>query len=169
MKHAHAAVVACALLAACDSQDDLPAWMAQIRQRHHTAPAPLPPAAIPALFRYEPGTRSDPFGPVQLDPADDAAPGNGLQPDLRRVREPLESYPLGALRLVGSLRRPQEAIALVEVERRVYMVRVGSHLGQDFGTVVAIGERTVDIDELIPDSGGRWSRRRTKLELQETR
>ncbi len=169
MKRRYLLVVACLLLTACDSQDDLRAWMERARQRHHAAPATLPPAAVHAMFRYEPGARSDPFGTGKLNPSDGAAPGSGLQPDLHRVREPLESYPLASLRLVGSLRRPHEAIALIEAEQRVYMVRVGSHLGQDFGSVIAIGERTLDIDELIPDTGGRWTRRRTKLELQETR
>ncbi len=90
-----------------------------------------------------------------------------MQPDLRREREPLEFFPLDSVRLIGSLRRGREAIALIEADKRVYQLRVGAHLGQDFGKVIAIGDKTVDIEELVPEGGGRWTQRRTQLVLQE--
>ena len=161
-------LLACLWLAGCDAHDDLRSWMDGVRRRHHPAPAALPPAPAPASVRYEPGTRPDPFTTAMLEAMDDSV-GAGLKPDLRREREPLESFPLSSLRLVGSLRAGRDAIALVEVDQRVHPVRIGAHLGQDFGRVVAIGERTVDIDELVPDSGGRWMQRRNRLVLQETR
>ena len=162
-------LVACVCLTACDAHDDLRGWMDNVRQRHHPAPAALPAAPVPAVMRYEPGARPDPFAAAMLEAAEDNAAGAGLKPDLRREREPLESFALANLRLVGSLRAGRDAIALVEADQRVHPVRVGAHLGQDFGKVVAIGERTVDIDELVADSGGRWIRRRARLVLQETR
>jgi type IV pilus assembly protein PilP len=51
--------------------------------------------------------------------------------------------------------------------KRVYQLRIGAHLGQDFGKVIGIGDKTVDIEELIPEGGGRWTQRRTQLVLQE--
>ncbi len=156
-------------LAGCDAHDDLHRWMDGVRRRHHPAPAALPAAPAPAAVRYEPGVRPDPFSTALLDAGEDSAAGFGLKPDLRREREPLESYPLTSLRLVGSLRAGRDAVALVEADQRVHPVRVGAHLGQDFGRVIAIGERTVDIEELVPDSGGRWMQRRTRLVLQEMR
>ncbi len=157
-------------LAACDTHDDdLRSWIAAARKRHHAVPAAPVQAAATARFRYEPGVRTDPFSASKLAAADEGGSGTGLQPDLRRAREPLESYPLASMRLIGSLRRGREAIALVEIEQRVYPLHLGSHVGQDFGKVVAIGERTIDIDELVPDSGGRWVQRRAQLALQESR
>lgn len=161
-------LLACLGLAACDAHDDLRSWMDSVRVRHHPAPAALPAAPAPATIRYEPAARPDPFTTAMLDAADEHAAA-GPKPDLRREREPLESFPLTGLRLVGSLRAGRDAVALVEADQRVHQVRIGTHLGQDFGRVVAIGERSVDIDELIPDSGGRWMQRRTRLVLQETR
>lgn len=159
----------CLWLSACDSHDeDLRAWMDGARQRHHAAPAALSPAPVAVLLRYEPGGRSDPFSAAQLNHADEAL-HTGLQPDLQRAREPLESYSLASLRLIGSLRRGRDAVALIEVDQRVYTVRVGSHLGQDFGKVVGISERTVEVEELVPDSSGRWVQRRSQIALQETR
>lgn len=168
MKAGYYWIVASVGLSACDSHDDLRAWMDSARKQHYAAPPALAPAPVPAAFRYEPGERADPFSVALLSAAAEAALATGLQPDLRRVREPLESYSLASLRLIGSLRDGRDAIALIEVDQRVHSVRVGNHLGQDFGKVVAIGERTVEIDELIPDISGRWVQRRAQLALQET-
>ncbi len=160
----------CLWLAGCGSQDDdLRVWMQRTRNRHHAAPSSVPPAPTSMLVRYEPEGRSDPFSLSRLNAVDEGGIHSGLQPDLRRVRDPLESFALSSLRLIGSLRRGPEVLALIEVDQRMYTVRIGSHLGQDFGKVVAIGERTVDIDELVPDSSGGWVQRRAQLALQETR
>ncbi len=170
MRHGFLAMIGCLWLAACETQDDdLRTWIDAAKQRHRAAPPTVPPAVMPRVFRYEAGARSDPFSPAMLSAADDAGSGTGLQPDLRRTREPLESYPLASVRLIGSLRRGRDAVALVEIEQRVYPLHIGSHVGQDFGKVVAIGERTIDIDELIPGSLGQWVQRRTQLALQESR
>ncbi len=158
------------VLAACDAQeDDLRTWMNGVHRRHHPVPVTVVPAKASPMLRYEPGSRSDPFSMALLAATDTAASGPGLQPDLKRVREPLEGYALSSLRLIGSLRRSSDVIALIEVERRVHSVRVGSYVGQDFGRVVAIDERVVEIDELVPDSGGTWTKRRVQLVVQETR
>ena len=104
---------------------------------------------------------------AKLAAADEPRSGDTLQPDLRRTREPLESFPLDSLRLIGSLRRGHDAVALIEADKLVYPLRVGAHLGQDFGKIIAIGEKTVDIEEMVPESGGRWAQRRAQLVLQE--
>jgi type IV pilus assembly protein PilP len=157
------------LLSACDEQrdGDLRAWMAGVRQRHHAPALSLPPATATNEFRYLPADRIDPFDIAKLTGHDEKQASDQLQPDLRRAREPLESFPLDSLRLIGSLRRGHDAVALIEADRLVYPLRVGAHLGQDFGKLIAIGEKTVDIEELVPESGGRWVQRRTQLVLQE--
>lgn len=159
------------LLSACDEGRDgeLRGWMAEVRQRHHARPLSVPPSAPVAEFRYEPAARTDPFDLAKLVVNEERRAGDTLQPDLRRAREPLESFPLDSLRLIGSLRRGPDAVALIEADKLVYPLRVGAHLGQDFGRVVAIGEKTVDIEEMVPESGGRWAQRRAQLVLQEKR
>ncbi len=157
-------------LAACGTDDDdLRAWMDGARRRHHAVPLTVTPAKAAALLRFEPGGRSDPFSQALLSVADAMAPVGGLQPDLQRMREPLEAYPLANLRLVGSMRRKGDVIALIEVDQHVHSVRIGSHIGQDFGKVISIGDKTIDIEELVPDSNGSWISRRAQLALQETR
>ena len=157
------------LLVACEEQrdGDLRAWMAEVRQRHHAQALSVPQAAEVPEYRYVPGARIDPFDLAKLSVTDAKQAGDALQPDLRRAREPLESSPLDSLRLIGSLRRGRDAVALIEADKLVYQLRVGAHLGQDFGKVIAIGEKTIDIEELVPESGGRWTQRRAQLVLQE--
>ncbi len=163
-------LVAPLALAACDSpEDDLRAWMNDVHRRHHPVPVTVVPAKGSPMLRYEPGSRSDPFSAALLAATDTAASGPGLQPDLKRTREPLEAHSLTSLRLIGSLRRSGDVIALIEVDKRVHSVRVGNYVGQDFGRVMAIGERAIEIDELVPDSGGTWTKRRVQLAVQETR
>lgn len=166
----HICMAGCLGLLGCDGHDDdLRAWIDKAHQRTHPAPVAVTPSQPSPTLRYEPGTRSDPFAAALLNAAAEAAASSGPQPDLRRAREPLEAYPLASLRLIGSLRRHGDAIALIEVEQRVHSVRIGSHVGQDFGKVVAISEQAIDIDELVPDSSGRWVQRRVQLALQEIR
>ncbi len=158
------------VLAGCNPPaDDLEAWMAGQRQRQQPRPVPAVQAVASEPLRYEPGTREDPFDAGRLSMPRNAPRDDGLAPDLRRAREPLESYPLGSLRLVGSLRRGPEVVALVEADRLIHQVRVGNHLGQDFGRVVAIGDNGIDIDELVREGGDAWIRRRARLQLRENR
>ena len=157
------------LLTACQQQesDDLQRWMAEIRQRHHPKPFNLPQAARTAEFRYQAGERTDPFDLSKLSTIDAAAISNTPQPDLRRTREPLETFPLDSLQLIGNLWRGKDVVALIQADKLIYSVRIGAHLGQDLGKVIAINDKTVDIDEWVADSTGGWVRRQTQLVLQE--
>jgi type IV pilus assembly protein PilP len=58
-------------------------------------------------------------------------------------------------------------VALIQADKLIYSVRIGAHLGQDLGKVIAINDKTVDIDEWVADSTGGWVRRQTQLVLQE--
>jgi type IV pilus assembly protein PilP len=157
------------LMTACQQQgsDDLQHWMAEIRQRHHVKPVSLPQVPQIPEFRYQAGERADPFDLSKLSTIDPAALANTPQPDLRRSREPLETFPLDSLRLIGNLRRGKEVVALIQADKLIHTVRVGAHLGQDLGKVVAISDKTVDIDEWVAEGSGRWLRRQTQLVLQE--
>lgn len=151
-------------------EHDLRAWMREVRQQSHAVPSELP--AYPPLreFQYDAAGRIDPFdiGKISVSLSVDLnVPG--LQPDTQRAREPLESFPLDSLRLVGSLSRRGQVVALVEADKLVHQVGIGSHLGPDMGKVVAINDRVIEIEELVQESGNRWTKRRVRLVLQENR
>lgn len=160
------------LLTACADapEEDLRAWMAEIRKQAPALPAELPGMLSPDEFRYDAAGRPDPFAAEKIAASLGADPNaSGIQPDMARVREPLEAFPLDSLRMIGSLRRHGQVVALVEADKVIHQVRLGSHLGSDMGKVIAISENTIEIEEMIQDTGDRWTRRRTQLAIRENR
>jgi type IV pilus assembly protein PilP len=97
-----------------------------------------------------------------------AAGGNGLKPDLQRRREPLESYPLDTLRMVGTLEQAGLRYALLQADKTVLRVKVGNYVGQNFGMISRITESAVELKEIVQDASGEWIERPATLELQET-
>ncbi|MGE0797102.1 MAG: pilus assembly protein PilP [Lautropia sp.] len=166
--------VLAALLAVAGCSGDvseLQAWMDETR-----ATAPRQTGRIPepkrfAPFRYEPRADIDPFSNAKLQVAlarlADRNKG-GLTPDMNRRREPLEAYPLDAIRLVGHLSRPSTGpVALLEADKVIFQVRVGNYLGQNFGRIMKISETEINVKELVQDAAGDWVERETALALQE--
>jgi type IV pilus assembly protein PilP len=156
-------------MAACDDQsgDELKSWMEQTRRQLHPPPQKLVSGKVFQPFRYEVRDRIEPYDFTKISRSLAELQSGGVQPDLRRQREPLENYPLDSLKLVGSLRKTGKVLGLVEIDRTIYQVSIGSHLGQDFGRVVAITDSAIDIDEMLQETGGSWTTRRVRLALQE--
>lgn len=130
----------------------------------------IPP--LPEVKPYEPFTYSafdltDPFRPRKIE-APKGSAGGGAAPDLNRRREPLEAYPLEALRMVGTLEQKKEMYALVRApDNTLFRVRSGNYLGQNFGRIVGISESAVKLKEIVQDSGGNWEEKEQVLLLQE--
>lgn len=166
---------ACAilLLSACEEQatSELREWIEQTRRDMKPQVQTLPPAETYPSFQYEAGDRTDPFDLKKLAAGYSAAllANGGLQPDLQRSREALENYPLESLKMVGSMRRSAQVLGLIEVDKVIYQVRPGSHLGQNYGKVIAIGDDAIMLEELVQDANGNWTTRRAQLALQEKR
>ncbi len=153
--------------AACTPEvgDDLRAWAAKVRS---TAPGPGSAARtvpVPTSFAYEAAGRRDPFDASKLS-TELSDPDLVLSPDAGRAREVLEAFQLDSLQMVGSLRRGSKAVAVVQAERQLHQVRVGDHLGQDYGEVTAISEDAIAIAERVQDSQGKWQLRETQLVLR---
>lgn len=156
-----------------DGQDELRAWMAQLRAT--TKPRALqitePKQFVPTDYQADSG--ADPFNPQKLtqalrrDAGQSAANLALIAPEMARRREPLEAYPLDAMRMVGSLNKEGMPTALISVDKLLYQVRVGDHLGQNYGKIVAIKETEVQLREIVQDAAGDWVERMTRLELQE--
>ena len=69
--------------------------------------------------------------------------------------------------MVGRMTSANQQVALVKVDTVLYQVRLGSHLGQNFGRVVDINDRGLNLRELVQDTLGKWTERQTILALQE--
>lgn len=128
---------------------------------------------LPVVKPYEPVPYSafempEPFGAAKIELVTrSAGSGGGLKPDLNRPKEPLESFPLESLKMVGVLQQSKQTFALVRADASLYRVKVGNYLGQNFGLVTTISENQIQLRELIQDATGDWAERQSALQLQE--
>jgi len=167
-----AALLAIGGLSGCsDNVTEIQSWMDETRANtpRRTGRIPEPKRFVP--FRYEARADIDPFSNAKLQVAlarfSDRNKG-GITPDLNRRREPLEAFPLDAIRLVGHLHRSSTgSVALLEAGKVIFQVKVGSYLGQHYGRIIRISETEVGLKELVQDAAGDWVERDTSLALQE--
>lgn len=165
------------LLGGCgsSSEDELRQWIVEERNqtRPKVAPIPAPKQFVPEV--YASSAAIEPFSNIKLTQAlkreSSEAVTNGalVAPELARRKEPLESFPLDAMALVGNLTKQGQPVALVKVDSLLYQVKLGNYLGQNYGKVVKITETQVTLREIVQDAVGEWIERAATLELQEER
>ena len=161
------ALVLLLLLAGCGNPDyqDIKDWIHE-SSRNLKAKIPALPQIKPnTATSYEAGNLMDPFQARKVEPEKKAG-GGGPQPDLNRRKEPLESFPLETIQMVGTILKGKQLYALVKADR-TYLVRTGNYMGQNFGVVTHISEGDITLKELVEDSGGDWTDRTSTLQLQE--
>jgi type IV pilus assembly protein PilP len=71
--------------------------------------------------------------------------------------------------MVGSLGRPGQSVALVEVGKILYQLRKGNHLGQDLGEVITIMDGSIEIEETVQEANGNWLKRRVQLSMRDAK
>ena len=82
------------------------------------------------------------------------------------MREPLESYPLDSLKMVGTIGAGAGMEALIKDPQGViHPVQLGNYMGQNYGHVSAIAEDHVDLVELVSNGTGGWMERDTTIAL----
>jgi type IV pilus assembly protein PilP len=154
-----------AVVAGCGggSDDDLRTWMAEQGASARGKIDPIPPIRPYEAFTYNAFGQNDPFKPRKIESA------KGTRgPDLARRKEALEAFPLETLTMVGSLQRGRSLIGLVKAsDNRVFQVRQGNYMGQNFGVITGITESDISLKELFQDGAGDWVERQTKMMLQE--
>jgi type IV pilus assembly protein PilP len=167
---------AVATLAGCGASDtaEVQAWMNQERAQTKPQVQPIPE---PKKFTPQPYTQDagvEPFSNQKLAAAlkrDSQQAGTAsaalLAPELNRRKEPLESYPLDSMSMVGSLVKQGQPVALIKVDNLLYQVRPGNYLGQNYGRITKVGETELVLRELVQDAGGEWIERNATLQLQE--
>lgn len=159
---------ACVLLAGCagGSEDDLQAWMNEQAKTMRGSVQTLPELKPFPVVAYAGTQGDDPFRSARMEPERRASAG-ALRPDMDRRREPLESYPLESMQMVGILMQGRNTHALIKANNALHQVKVGNYMGQNFGVVTQITETEVTLRELVEDVYGDWVERITPLTLQE--
>jgi type IV pilus assembly protein PilP len=159
------------LLAACgdDGTQEVRQWMDETRRQTRVVVPKLTEPKKFTPFTYAGKSAADPYSPAKFvyAMATPAASGNRFQPNMDRRREPLESFPLDNLKMVGTLRKQGASFALVQAEHTVFQAKVGTYIGQNFGQITKITDSEVELKETVQDAAGEWVERTAKLELQE--
>lgn len=156
-----------AMLAGCGGNDhaSVKQWMDESSKDLKGRVPPLPQLKTFPVVAYDAGALIDPFRPAKIEAAKGG--GGGAKPDLNRRREPLESYPLESLRMVGIMTMKGKPIAIVNADKTLYQVGVGNYMGQNFGVITNVSESAITLKELIEDTNGDWVERVNTLQLQE--
>ena len=165
------ALTAALALTACSADhDELRQWMEQ--QRREIKPN-VTPLQAPKKFDPQPYTSAqavDPFSNQKLTVAlkqEARQPNSLLSAELNRRKEPLEAYPLDSMSMVGSVNKQGQPYALLRVDQLLYQVKVGDHLGQNYGRITRIAETEIALREIVQDAAGEWIERPATLQLQE--
>lgn len=168
-------IAVCGALGACTGgeHEDLKQWMAEnTKDMRGSVPK------LPEVKPYEPVPYAmdgvlDPFKPNKIEPESRykqlAGKGGAFQPDFeaREIRNSLlEKYPIESLKMIGYMNVNKRPMAVMQVEDKVKQVKVGDYMGLDFGMVTQVSDTEVQVRELIQDSAGDWSERKSSLYLQ---
>lgn len=166
-----AALTASTLLVGCSgAQDELQQWIDQ--QRREVKPN-VPPLSAPKKFDPQPylaGSAVEPFSAQKLTVAikQEARQSNSLlAAEINRRKEPLESYPVDSMAMVGSVTKQGRPYALLRVDNLLYQVKQGDYLGQNYGKITKITETDISFREIVQDAAGEWIERTSSLQLQE--
>ncbi len=166
-------IASTALLAAgcSDGMSDLRAYVDRIKQRPGEEVPPIPEFEPYQSFTYVPDELRDPFRPGSGFAEPDEPEGEStseLEPDTDRRKEPLESYPLDSLDMVGTLTRDGEQLALIrDPDGTVHQVREGNHLGQNYGRITLVAGNRVAVVEIVPDGQGGWIERDAAISMSD--
>ena len=158
------------LLGGCagDGMDDLREFVKNAHADRKPKIEPLPEVKPYEAYAYSAAELADPFSAANLNPRSAQAKDSGPRPDMNRRKEPLEDFPLDALKMVGTLSKGRQVWAVIQdKEGGVHRIQKGNYIGQNFGRVTRISEDKVDLVETIQGALGDWVEREASLAIQE--
>ena len=128
---------------------------------HMTGPTPVgeEPYVTP---NTEAGKLRNPFS----FPVDMTHSTVSIRPDPNRIRQPLESFPLDGLKMVGTIGPGNRTALIMAPDKVVYKVNPGQYLGQQDGRVLYVRPGEVVLLELVPDGAGGWAEREASIVIE---
>jgi len=168
-KAALVAVLFAGLLGGCGGDtSDLRDYVAEVKARKSSDIEPIPQIKPYEPYAYSVEGQREPFTPITQAASGPERSTSTLSPDFGRNREALEEFPLDALRMAGTLKIAGANYALVKApDGIVHRVRVGDHMGQNFGQIVAIDDTEVRMVEIVPDGLGGYMKRAAAIAISE--
>lgn len=161
-----------ALQGCAKSQEELDSYIREIKQRPGGPLPPLPTMKVFPPYEYNAQDLRDPFAKVASEQEEETqvavSASGGLAPDPNRRKEELESYPLDALDMVGTLGADKDIAALVKDPTGViHRVRPNNYVGQNHGKILAIYEDRIELEELFPNGLGGYEMRQSAIALDD--
>ena len=162
------------LLAGCggDEHKELRQELAEATKDFRGQVPPLPQVKPYEPVPYTAEGMTDPFRPERIEVARTETRdkvNTKLAEQEKRVKEPLEAFPLESIQMLGTITQEKETFALVKAGPNLYRVRKGMYMGQNFGVITSIDEFQINLKELVQDSGGDWVERASTLQLVEAK
>ncbi|MBP9721825.1 MAG: pilus assembly protein PilP [Gammaproteobacteria bacterium] len=129
----------------------------------------LPPKPQKVNNKYLGLNHRSPFISSEEFVKSQVASSNAIQqPDLERPKEVLEKIPIENLVMVGSLKKDNTVWALIaDSAGRIYKVKVGSYIGENYGQVTEVHEKNLEIKEAISNGFGGWQSNTVIMKLKE--
>ena len=156
------------MLSGCGSNNgfsDLDRFIKEVETKPRGRIEPLPEVEVYRAFTYSAANRRSPFMPpseVVLNDVKIDQDQSNVKPDLDRPKEVLESFALGQLKMVGTLKKDDKDVLWVLIADDVggiHMAKVGQYMGKNHGRIVAIEEGRLDLIEIVPNGHGGWLER----------
>ena len=163
------------LLTGCgEGLGDLQNFVSQIRAKPPGRIEPIPEFQPYQSFEYTSHDLRDPFKLVDFrrleeNPEEIAALGSGLRPDIDRVKEPLEDFPLDTLRLKGTI-DDKDGVKwglIFAPDNTIHRVIEGNYMGQNHGRIISVSDQNIDLTEIVPDGLGNYIERSSAVALIE--
>ena len=159
------------VLSACGGDmSDLEQFIDTTKNKHHGSVEQLPEFPPHVTFEYTYVDVRDPFRPqtdANVSSASQSTVG-GPRPEAQRLKEPLESYPVDSLKMVGLLQQKAQTWGLVrDPDGTIHRVQPGNYAGQNHGKITSVSENRIDIVELVPDGLSGWVDRDAQLAMAE--
>ena len=160
------------MLAACSQDDgleDLRAFTAAEKAKKPAPIEPLPEIKVPEKFEYTASAIVSPFNEENVLPEIQATLEiSPILPDQDRIRQPLEYFPLDALKMVGTLEQADQTYAIVFApDDTIHRVGKGNYAGMQLGEIIEVREGEIVLEETVKQRNGRWEKRKVSLALVE--
>jgi type IV pilus assembly protein PilP len=161
-------------LSACNQGvGDLQQFVNQTKAKPPGRVEPIPPFIPYQNFEYTTQNLRDPFKLVDFrrpEPSDEpiSETATGPRPNIDRVREPLEDFPLDTLRFKGTVTKADTKWGLIFApDNTVHRILEGNYLGQNHGRIISLSDGMIEITEIVPDGLGNYIERSAAIALIE--